>query len=111
MEVTKTTVKTYTADLYVVVLNTDTTEGRGRAYYQYYTCREVAEAAAKGAGTFGSDAPVRTSREVVVEIEGVDGPEFFRLGQEICATYEDPREVRARAISKLTDAERKALGV
>ncbi len=91
-----------------VVGNYDTTEGRGGQYTRgWYLCREIAQAAAKGNYVMGTDCPIEELERVVVQMD--EGS--FLLGEKIDTSYEDPRVVRARALAKLTDAERAALGL
>ena len=95
--------------LYRVRTNHDLTEGRGGEYtLGWFIDNAVAIKAAKGNYVMGSDCPVETRRELVVRTE--DG-KVFLLGERVEVKYEDPREVRARALSKLSPEEREVLGI
>lgn len=101
--------KIFTKTLFQVKSNYDTTEGRGREYtVGWFIDRETAEKAGKGQYVMGGDCPIETvTQEVVLNERG----ELFLLGKHIEVTYEDPREIRARALAKLTPEERKALKI
>lgn len=93
--------------LYKVEFNSDSTEGRGRAFYEWYINHETATRVAKGQYVMGTDCPIHRVAETVV----ISGDKVWLLGAPIGITWEDPRETRARALAKLTPEERKILGV
>lgn len=95
--------------LYKVTTNTDLTEGRGgERLLGWFIDSAIATRAAKGNYVMGTDCPVERYTCEVVRTE--DG-KLYLLGKPIELEYEDPREVRARALSKLTPEERKVLGI
>ncbi len=79
----------------------------GAHYYEYFTNQGSANTRAHRTGVMGTDCDVdKISKKVVI----VDD-EFFILGDQVATHYEDPQEVRKRALSKLTPEERAALGL
>ena len=89
--------------LYRVRTNTDLTEGRGaERTLGWFIDNAIALKAAKGNYVMGSDCPVESRRELVVRMES---GEIFLLGERVEITYEDPREIKARALAKLTPEE------
>ncbi len=97
-------------DLYKATTNSDTTEGRGGTILiGYFVSKGVAEKAAKGRGVMGYDGQVDFVKCKVVTKN--DTGESWTVGEKISILYEDPAEVRARALSKLTQEERAALGL
>lgn len=95
--------------LYKVTANTDTTEGRGSTYViGWFVDAGVAKKAAKGKGVMGTDSPVDP---VACSVIRTDDGSVFLVGDEVQITYEDPKEVRERALAKLTPEERNALGI
>lgn len=95
--------------LHHVWANSDTVEGRGREYTMgWFIDEAVAQKAGKGNYVMGTDCPIQTMKRLVVQ---VDSDEVFLVGENVEISFEDPREVRARALAKLTTAERKVLGI
>ncbi len=94
--------------VYHVTTNTDLTEGRGGTVtIGYFLDEGIAKRAAKGEGVMGGDARIEQQQVTTVRI--LD--RVFLVGKEIHLSYDPPREVRARAIAKLTPEERRALRV
>lgn len=93
--------------LHRVEFNSDGNEGRGATSYEYYLDAGTAATRAKHNFVMGTDCPVKAIEESVLVI----GDNIFRIGDEVVLQYEDPREVRARALAKLTPEERKVLGI
>lgn len=97
--------------LYKVTTNSDTTEGRGATILiGWFIHEDVARKAARGQGVMGTDANVGPLRVKVAKTPGKKG-KMYLLGDEVSTRYEDPAEVRARALAKLTDEEKAALGL
>lgn len=95
--------------LFRVTTNTDLTEGRGgERTLGWFIDNAIATRAAKGNYVMGTDCPIERKTCTVVRTE--DG-KLYLLGNPIEIEYEDPREVRARALSKLSPEERKVLGI
>lgn len=83
--------------VFAVYENTDKIEGKGGVYITaLFSTLDEAQKAAKGHGTWGSDATIR-------ELSVHESYESY------VASEND--SLRQRAISKLTDVERKALGL
>ncbi len=99
--------KVATMTLYKVEFNSDSTEGRGRAFYEWYIDEDTAKRVAKGQYVMGTDCPVHRVAETVVIV----GDKVWLLGAPVGITWEDPQALRAKALSKLTPEERKILGV
>lgn len=94
--------------LFEVTTNTDSTEGRGHEiHYGWYLTRAEAKRAGRGRYVMGTDCPIRQQTIEVVTI----GDRMFVLGDEIDLKSEPPEEVKARALAKLTEEEREALGL
>lgn len=95
--------------LWRVMTNSDLTEGRGsQRTLGWFADPNVAAKAARGNYVMGSDCPVE---QVVMNIIKTQAGKVFLLGEEVQIQYEDPREIRARAIAKLTPEERQVLGI
>ena len=106
------TARTDTRTVFQVIANTDTTEGRGSNYtVGWFLTEGVAKSAARGKGPMGTDARVEREQKDVVIVEAGGVRKIFLLGPPVDASYEDPAEVRRRALAKLTPEEREALGV
>lgn len=89
-------------------------EGRGGSYLVgYFATESLAERAAAGRGAMGTQGHVRPHRgEVAVYIDPESGREIVRpLVERVEIQYEDPAEVRERALAKLTSEEKLALGL
>ena len=98
--------------LYKVQGHTDTTEGRGPMYtVGYFTDFEIAQRASKGKGVMGGDGSVETVTATVAVFTADNGEVMHGIIKEfVQVEYEDPADVRKRALEKLTPKERKALG-
>lgn len=100
-------------ELYNVVGNSDTSEGRGVSVdLGWFFNRMSARTFANGRGTMGSSATVKTETRKTVQI----GPVTYLLGPVVFASVEDAEHrqkesVRTAALAKLTDAEKLALGL
>lgn len=95
--------------LYRVSTNSELNEGRGREYtLGWFVDNAVAMKAAKGNYVMGTDCPIE--RKVVTIVRTDDGKVYI-LGDRVEFQYEDPREVRARALAKLSPEERQVLGI
>lgn len=93
--------------LYRVSANSDSSEGRGYEYtLGWFVDDDIAMKAAKGNYVMGTDCPIE--RKVVTIVRTEDG-KMHLLGERVEFQYEDPREVKANALAKLTE-KRKALG-
>lgn len=96
-------------DLYEVTGDTDKTEGRGGSYkVGTYLDRSDAELAARGHGVMGSPGYIHKKSIVLFE----DGT-AYELGQEVKnfqRTLEQSK-LRSNALKKLSEEERKALGI
>ena len=92
--------------------DTETCEGRGPRYVVgYYLDYEVAYRAASGKGVMGGPGYIEEVTVNVVSYKN-NGVDVMRvLGEEVHTEYEDPQDVRERALSKLSDKEKKALGL
>lgn len=106
--------------VYVGVVATETTEGRGRTRpYGYYCTREDAIRAVKGKSAWGSDGYVREAWAITLEEEGEETT--YLLGEVIDITVPEgdeekkralkARALKASALSKLSPEERAALGL
>lgn len=103
----KATIETVT--FYEVVSNTDLTEGRGgRVVVGRFLDRDVAEIAAKGNYVMGSDCPIEKKTWRVAHLEN---GERFLLGERIDVAFQSREDLRRISLSKLSAAERAALGV
>lgn len=95
--------------LFHVTTNTDLNEGRGsEKTVGWFVDEDIARRASRRNYVQGTDCPVVRKSCTVVRTE--DG-KLHLLGEPIEVEYEDPREVRARALQKLSSKERKALGI
>jgi hypothetical protein len=99
--------KVVNVQLYRVTFNSDSMEGRGFTSYEWYVDPTIANSRAKGNYGMGTDCPVDVIYAAIIVV----GDEMYRLGEQIKLHYEDPREVRERALAKLTPEERKVLGI
>jgi len=99
--------------LYKVKGHTDTTEGRGPLYtVGYFTDPDLAERASKDKGVMGSDGIVEPVVATVAAFQADNGEVMHGIIKEfVQVEYEDPADVRKRALDKLTPKERKALGL
>lgn len=96
--------------VYKVVTNSDLIEGRGvRVVTGIFSSHGQAVLAAKGAGVMGTDAEVVMERLDVFE-HTMTG-ERFVLGERVLAEFVNPQEIKKRALAKLTDEEKEALGL
>ena len=92
-------------------------EGRSTYLVGYFIDSHVADVASKNKGAMGTQGRVEPKRCSVVTVLGPEGhrgvskPEHYILGEHIIIQYEDPAEVRARALAKLSPEERKVLGI
>jgi hypothetical protein len=103
----------FTMNLYEVRGENDSTEGRGGTHLVgWFTSSEIADKAAEGKGVMGYKGTVNPHTKVVVTYRDDEGNDVTHLvGEQILVQYEDPKEVRARGLAKLTPAERHALGL
>lgn len=93
--------KLHVVDVYKATINSDSTEGRGyEVLVGYFTNEEDARKAVKGQDTMGSDGRV-TLMDLCVEV------------YETYKEYQDgkKRDLKARALAKLTPQERVLLGL
>lgn len=112
-------------DLWKVLGNTDTNEGRGATIVLgIFTSRSAADEHAKGKGVFGADATVKHFEGWVVDVGSVGSteqdmtsimgsslePGKYLIGEKI-HQMDRSVEVRQRALQKLSPEERRALGV
>lgn len=89
-------------------------EGRGGTYLVgYFATESIAKRASQGHGVMGYEGHVRPHCGLVaVYIDPQTNREVIRpLGDVIEVQYEDPVEVRKRALAKLTPEEKLALGL
>lgn len=102
--------KIETRTVYDVIHNTCPDDGRGRNYIaSTWLYAADAEKVAKGSGGFGSDAPVE-SRNVKVVI--TDEGEVYLLGERVSTRVKTEEEIlREQALAKLSEAEKKILGL
>lgn len=99
-----------TKTVYKVMSNTDLEEGRGKPYVlAMYLDYEEAAKHAKGNYVMGSDCPIRN--ETLDVVQNGDDPTFYVLGPKIETKYHNPRLLRAQALAKLTEEEKKVLGL
>lgn len=73
----------------------------------YFLNYSDAEAAAKGEGGWGTNGKVKKVTGGVVFI----GDRIYALGDEIASNYVDPKDIKKRALEKLTDEEKEVLGL
>lgn len=94
--------------IYEMVTNSDRSEGRGvRVVIGRYIDQDVANVVAKGNGVMGTDAIVKSYHTTLVFLE--EGA--YLLGETVDLSSEPIEVTRERALAKLTDAEKKALGL
>jgi hypothetical protein len=97
--------------------NTDSVEGRGASYtIGYAKSLTAAKDIAKGRGPMGSDAVIREANVLRISFTGIDGN-----AQDVCVALNAVKpfdhkahrkaEVMEKALAKLTEEERKVLGV
>ena len=100
-------------ELFNVVGNADATEGRGAAVdLGWFVNGSSARMFAKGRGPMGSPAEVRTEKRRTIRIDGglfLLGPAVFLSVEDAERRHEDAE--RKAALSKLTAAERRLLGL
>lgn len=98
-----------TETLYRVIGNTDLEEGRGKSYtVGWFVNRVDAKRSAKGEGVFGGDWPIdQEQKDVVVLPNG----KMFLLDAEVTVKYVDPEKAKKAALSKLSAADKRALGL
>lgn len=96
--------------LFEVLGPIDTNEGRGglTSYGLYYQ-KDMANNVAQGKGVWGAPGEVRMVDGYLIGIDGTT--KFVRLKDFHDVLSEPPENVVARAMSKLTDEECKALGL
>ena len=96
-------------DVFEVVINSDSTEGRGRDYVCARFFNEpAAKNFAKGRDVMGSDGKVQKGRVVAF----TDSEEkFYPVGAEVSVFKSIEDKARTEALNKLTPAERKLLGL
>lgn len=95
--------------LHHVTSNTELCEGRGATVtVGWFLDRGVAERAAKGRYVMGTDCPIETTTKTVARM---DSGALHLLGEKIEVSYEDPEQVKRRALAKLTPEEMRALGL
>jgi len=88
-------------------------EGRGpRNVIGHFFRDTTAHEAAKGKGAMGNMGYVIPITGYIVTINhGTEAQSSFVLGARVEMNYEDPEDIRERALSKLTPEERRLLGV
>jgi len=98
-------------DVFVVYNNTDGTEGRGTEYVfgVYYTLSEAVKAA-KGKYVMGNDCPVKNEK-VLVATATDNSRYMISIIAKVCDKFVDPRELKKRALAKLTSEEKEILGL
>lgn len=96
-------------EVYRVTTNSDRNEGRGATVtVGLFLSHTVASEASVGVGVQGLNGDIK--REVIKVVDADDG-KMYMLGDEVTLSYENPRKVRERALSKLTEDECRVLGI
>ena len=100
-------------DVFAVICNTDNEEGRGKSYTQSLHVDHLkATLEAKGKGTYGSDAHVKTIKGAVIEISENGKKETYIVKmEELFKDVSQTDRAKMKALAKLTDAERQLLGL
>jgi hypothetical protein len=97
-------------DVFEVVINSDSIEGRGRDYVCARFFKEpAAKNFAKGRDVMGSDGKVQKGR--VVAVSTASGEKFYPIGSEVPVFTSVEDKARTEAMNKLTPTERKLLGL
>jgi len=98
---------------YKVTAPVDKNEGRfgGTETIGWASSRDVAERLAQGQGVMGTPGDIESCTINIVNYYDNGHEHMAILGDEIILQFEDPKEVRKRALSKLTQDEREALGI
>lgn len=93
--------------------DTEMNEGRGPTYtVGYFTDPSIAARAARGKRAMGTDDTPQMRVLDVVIFRDENGEEKVGIIKEfVTLQYDDPEELRAQALAKLTAKERKALGL
>ncbi len=91
----------------------DTNEGRGGRYVVgHFLKKELAVKAAAQKGVWGTSGDITHRTVHAVTFVDADLERATHIvGDRIDMSYEDPQEVRERALAKLTPAEKKSLGL
>lgn len=97
-------------DVFEVVINSDSIEGRGRDYVCARFFKEhEAELFAKGRDVMGTDGKVQKGQ--VVAVSTSSGEKFYPVGSEVSVFLSTEHKARMEALNKLTIAERKLFGL
>lgn len=86
---------------------------RGQRKIGSFLHKSDASAAAKGQGVWGHDGPIREhDYDIISFVDPQTNKEVTRiLGDVLVLQFENPVEVRKRALAKLSDEEKLALGL
>ena|ERR1700748_3230401 len=91
--------------VYKVISNSDNIEGRGNPFIVgYFIDQELAREKAKHCGLVGRVEP-EVLKVVIIE------DNIYLLGELIDNTYESEDVIKSRALAKLSEKERKILGI